>query len=131
MLRVGLRHASNGSKDIVYQISISTSRSVNRIALRSFIPVSFFCTESQLESPAVELPPLQVKDLPTITTNDSENFYKLVSNMVKQTKASSGLIWNTFNFGTRRICTNPIPQTVPHPKFSYRPVSQFVYRLIE
>ncbi|KAH7841783.1 hypothetical protein Vadar_034313 [Vaccinium darrowii] len=53
--------------------------------------------DSQLESLVPELPPLQVKDLPTITTNDSDDLYKLISNMVTQTKASSGLIWNTFS----------------------------------
>ncbi|XP_058181852.1 UDP-glycosyltransferase 76B1-like [Rhododendron vialii] len=53
--------------------------------------------DSQLESPVPELAPLHVKDLPSITTNNSENLYKLLSNMVQQSKASSGLIWNTFS----------------------------------
>ncbi|KAH7839290.1 hypothetical protein Vadar_002274 [Vaccinium darrowii] len=53
--------------------------------------------DSQLESPVLEAPPLQVKDLPTITTKDSNDLYKLITNMVTQTKASSGLIWNTFS----------------------------------
>ncbi|XAR66224.1 Cytokinin 7-beta-glucosyltransferase [Bertholletia excelsa] len=43
-----------------------------------------------------ELPPLKHEDIPTISTGEPENLYKLIENMVKQTKASAGLIWNTF-----------------------------------
>ncbi|XP_058181856.1 UDP-glycosyltransferase 76B1-like isoform X2 [Rhododendron vialii] len=67
--------------------SVADGFGIPRIVLR---------TDSQLESPVPEVAPLQVKDLPSITKNDSENLYKLLSNMVQQTKASSGLIWNTF-----------------------------------
>ncbi|KAL6977393.1 hypothetical protein U1Q18_026192 [Sarracenia purpurea var. burkii] len=51
--------------------------------------------EDQLESPVVELPPLKVKDLPTITTRDSEDVHKLIEGMVREIKASSGLIFNS------------------------------------
>ena len=44
----------------------------------------------------LELPPLKVKDLPKIETRDPEAFYKLVCRIVDQCKASSGLIWNSF-----------------------------------
>ncbi|KAL6977394.1 hypothetical protein U1Q18_026193 [Sarracenia purpurea var. burkii] len=51
----------------------------------------------QLESPVVELPPLKVKDLnlSTITTRDPEDLHKLLGGMVREIKASSGLIFNT------------------------------------
>lgn len=43
-----------------------------------------------------ELPPLKVKDLPMITTRNSEDLYQLLSLAVKETRASSGFIWNSF-----------------------------------
>lgn len=93
MDRVKSTHASNDSKYIFvskYVISVSLTM--------LFIHSGFFLsTDSQLESLVPEVAPLQVKDLPSITTKDSENLYKLLSNMVQQAKASSGLIWNTFS----------------------------------
>ncbi|XVF24002.1 hypothetical protein REPUB_Repub13aG0089100 [Reevesia pubescens] len=59
---------------------------------KGYIPIQ----DSQLEVPVVELPPLRVKDLPVIHTKDPEDLYRLVIGMVNQSKASSGLIWNTF-----------------------------------
>lgn len=44
----------------------------------------------------MELPPLRIKDLPVIKTPYQEKLYELVEGMVQQTKASSGLIWNSF-----------------------------------
>ncbi|XLU34343.1 hypothetical protein S245_070409, partial [Arachis hypogaea] len=52
--------------------------------------------ESQLEEPVVELPPLKVKDLPKIETRDPEAFYEFVVQFVDECKASSGVIWNSF-----------------------------------
>ena len=43
-----------------------------------------------------ELPPLKVKDLPMINTLNIESFSQFVDNLVSTTKASSGLVWNTF-----------------------------------
>ncbi|XVE52585.1 hypothetical protein DITRI_Ditri02bG0133500 [Diplodiscus trichospermus] len=59
---------------------------------RGYIPIQ----DAQLEEPVVELPPLRVKDLPVIHTNDPEDLYRLVAGMGNQSKVSSGLIWNTF-----------------------------------
>ena len=44
----------------------------------------------------VELPPLKVKDLPKMETKDPEGFYEFVCQMTQELKASSGVIWNTF-----------------------------------
>ncbi|EOY17950.1 UDP-Glycosyltransferase superfamily protein, putative [Theobroma cacao] len=59
---------------------------------RGYIPIQ----DSRLEEPVVELPPLRVKDLPVIDTPDPVDLYRVVAGMVNQGKASSGLIWNTF-----------------------------------
>ncbi|KAK7276335.1 hypothetical protein RIF29_17474 [Crotalaria pallida] len=62
---------------------------------RGYLPIK----ESQLEEAVTELPPLKVKDLPMMYTKESDkidNFIKTVSSLVNETKASSGLIWNTF-----------------------------------
>ncbi|KAJ6357631.1 hypothetical protein OIU78_005471 [Salix suchowensis] len=52
--------------------------------------------ESQLENPVVELPPLKVKDLPVVNSRDPEAVYDLIVSMTDGTKASLGVIWNTF-----------------------------------
>ncbi|CAA0814694.1 UDP-glycosyltransferase 76F1 [Striga hermonthica] len=52
--------------------------------------------EKKLEDPVEELPPLRIKDLPVINTSHPEKLYELVQAMVEQTKASSGLIFNSF-----------------------------------
>ncbi|XP_044462058.1 UDP-glycosyltransferase 76B1-like [Mangifera indica] len=48
------------------------------------------------EAPMPEFPSLRVKDIPLIHTQDEENFYQLLISMITQIKASSGLIWNSF-----------------------------------
>jgi len=53
-------------------------------------------SESRLEEPVVDFPPLKVKDLPKFQSQDPEAFYKLVCRFVEECKASSGVIWNTF-----------------------------------
>ncbi|KAK5795532.1 UDP-glycosyltransferase 76F1-like [Gossypium arboreum] len=59
---------------------------------KGYLPIQ----DSQLEEPIVELPPLRVKDLPVIHTDDPEDLYNVVVGMVEQSKASNGMIWNTF-----------------------------------
>lgn len=60
--------------------------------------ILFVCIylDSRSEELVPELPPLRVKDLPLIKTNHPETLFELVEGMVKETKASSGLIWNSF-----------------------------------
>ncbi|MED6193099.1 hypothetical protein PIB30_015752 [Stylosanthes scabra] len=53
--------------------------------------------DSELEEAVTEIPPLKVKDLPLIATNEPEKLYKTLSNLVEGTKASCGVIWNTFH----------------------------------
>ncbi|KAL2333315.1 hypothetical protein Fmac_014528 [Flemingia macrophylla] len=59
---------------------------------KGYLPVQ----ESRLEEPVPDLPPLKVKDLPEFPSQDPEAFYKLVCRFVEEFKASSGIIWNTF-----------------------------------
>nr|TKS16731.1 UDP-glucoronosyl/UDP-glucosyl transferase family protein [Populus alba] len=59
---------------------------------KGYLPIQ----ESQLEEPMVELPPFKVKDLPVINSRDPESVYDLMVSMADGTKASSGVIWNTF-----------------------------------
>ncbi|XP_062092563.1 UDP-glycosyltransferase 76F1-like [Humulus lupulus] len=59
---------------------------------KGYLPIQ----DSRLEELVVEFPPLKVKDLPVIKMRDQEKFYELISRVVSETKASSGLIWNTF-----------------------------------
>ncbi|EXC07559.1 UDP-glycosyltransferase 76F1 [Morus notabilis] len=59
---------------------------------KGYLPIQ----ASRLENQVVELPPLKVKDLPVINTHNPKTLYQLVDNLVNTTKASSGLIWNTF-----------------------------------
>ncbi|PSS34517.1 UDP-glycosyltransferase [Actinidia chinensis var. chinensis] len=80
--------------------------------------------DSQLEEPVPELPPLKVKDLPTVTTHNSENFYNLVAAMVKETKSSAGLIWNSFEDLEQSPLTK-FRQEFPIPNFSIGPFHKY------
>jgi hypothetical protein len=53
-------------------------------------------SDSQLEEPVAEFPPLKVKDLPMINTVNSESYNEIVAGMINESKASSGIIWNSF-----------------------------------
>ena len=55
-----------------------------------------YIIDTQLEEPVLELPPLKVGDLPIINTQNPAKLYELVTSLISETKASSGLIWNTF-----------------------------------
>ncbi|EEF31968.1 UDP-glycosyltransferase 76F1 [Ricinus communis] len=59
---------------------------------KGYLPIQ----ESKLEEPVKEFPPLKVKDIPVINTCHQEDLYQLVVNMVNETRASSGLIMNTY-----------------------------------
>ncbi|KAE9451434.1 hypothetical protein C3L33_16651, partial [Rhododendron williamsianum] len=72
------------------------------------------------ESPVPELAPLQVKDLPSFTTNDSDNLYNSLSNTVQQSKASSGLIWNTFS-ELEKFALIQLREQFPIPNFPIGP----------
>lgn len=49
-----------------------------------------------MEAAIVELPPLKVKDIPTIETRDPEDLFEVIRNMVDETKKASALVFNTF-----------------------------------
>ncbi|KAF9589259.1 hypothetical protein IFM89_022177, partial [Coptis chinensis] len=82
------------------RIVIRTSSAINFAAFavfpllreKGYYPIK----ESEFEELVPELPPFKVKDLPRVKTHDVEGVFQLVTDMVEQTKASSGLIWNTF-----------------------------------
>ncbi|XP_027336900.1 UDP-glycosyltransferase 76B1-like [Abrus precatorius] len=59
---------------------------------KGYIPIQ----ESKLEEALEELPPLRVKDLPMINTKEPEKYYELLCKLVNETKASMGVIWNSF-----------------------------------
>uniref|UniRef100_A0A1J3IPJ3 UDP-glycosyltransferase 76F1 n=1 Tax=Noccaea caerulescens TaxID=107243 RepID=A0A1J3IPJ3_NOCCA len=52
--------------------------------------------DSRSDDLVIELPPLKVKDLPVIETNEPEELYRIFNDMVEGAKSSSGVIWNTF-----------------------------------
>ncbi|KAI3987114.1 hypothetical protein MKX01_036904 [Papaver californicum] len=90
---------------------VADNLQIPRIVLRTSSPTSFVVfaayplllqknylpiQDSGLEKPVPELPPLRVKDLPTIKIKDPELLYELVIQMIERTKSSSGLIFNSF-----------------------------------
>ncbi|KAF9589261.1 hypothetical protein IFM89_022179 [Coptis chinensis] len=77
-------------------ISDSSMHFTQPVADSLQLPCIGLRTKSELEAPVRELPPLKVKDLPVVKTHNLEAFYQLVADMVKQTKASAGLIVNSF-----------------------------------
>lgn len=59
---------------------------------KGYLPIQ----DSRLEEPILELPPLRIKDLPVINGCNMEALCELLKLVVQETKASSGLIWNSF-----------------------------------
>ncbi|KAL2598121.1 hypothetical protein AAZV13_11G204300 [Glycine max] len=59
---------------------------------KGYLPIQ----ECKLEEPVEELPPLRVKDLPMIKTEEPEKYYELLHIFVKESKSSLGVIWNSF-----------------------------------
>ncbi|KAL0452789.1 UNVERIFIED_CONTAM: UDP-glycosyltransferase 76F1 [Sesamum latifolium] len=59
---------------------------------KGYLPIQ----DARSEEPVEELPPLRIKDLPVITTSHPEKLYRLLEGMIQETKASSGIIWNSF-----------------------------------
>lgn len=51
--------------------------------------------DDRLEEP-VQGFPLRIKDLPVVETKEPEVFYQIVAGMVNESKASSGIIYNSF-----------------------------------
>ncbi|XP_073127136.1 UDP-glycosyltransferase 76B1-like [Henckelia pumila] len=95
------------SKDVAQDLGI------HRIVLRTSSVCSFlaFATvpllqgkgyysnnnlDSRREDPVLELPPLRVKDIPSIQRRNPNDALKILRNTVEATKAASGLIFNTF-----------------------------------
>ncbi|KAK2637459.1 hypothetical protein Ddye_032251 [Dipteronia dyeriana] len=88
------------------------------------LPVQDF----QFETPVLESPPLRYKDIPIVETHDPENFNRLLKDIVKQIKASSGMIWNSFQELEELALTNlkqefPIPNSPIGPFHNYFPAS--------
>ncbi|KAL2333314.1 hypothetical protein Fmac_014527 [Flemingia macrophylla] len=59
---------------------------------KGYIPIQ----DCKLEEEVTELPPLRVKDLPMIKTEEPEKYYELLHRVVNTTKNSLGVIWNSF-----------------------------------
>ncbi|XP_042504594.1 UDP-glycosyltransferase 76B1-like [Macadamia integrifolia] len=112
---------------------VADSLNLPRLALRtssveSFLSFAAFSVswqknclpDSQLETPVTELPPLIVKDLPMINTFTLDCMYQLLGSMVDQAKASSGLIWNSFD-DLEQSALATLSQQFPIPVFTIGP----------
>ncbi|XP_052186940.1 UDP-glycosyltransferase 76B1-like [Diospyros lotus] len=80
--------------------------------------------DSQVEEALAELPPLKIKDLPTISTNNSEDLYSFIRAMTSQAKASSGIIWNSFEELEPPAMTK-IRRDFPVPSFPVGPFHKY------
>ncbi|KAI7741092.1 hypothetical protein M8C21_006494, partial [Ambrosia artemisiifolia] len=77
----------------------------------------FTLDNSHLEEQVVEFPLLKVKDILKIGIKSSKDPYaELIGNMVKQMKASSGIIWNSFK-ELEETELERVPDDFPVPRF--------------
>ncbi|KAM0010150.1 putative UDP-glucuronosyl/UDP-glucosyltransferase [Helianthus debilis subsp. tardiflorus] len=67
-----------------------------------------------LEEQVAEFPVLKVKDVIKIGFKKDDGMGDIISNMVKQTKASSGIIWNSFK-ELEQLQLETIRQDIPTP----------------
>lgn len=81
-------------------------------------------SDSQLEKRVEELPPLKVKDLPVVNTDDPEAFYEVVAGLVNETKASSGVIWNSYE-DLEQSALVTLRQEFPIPIFPIGPFHKY------
>ncbi|KAF8397414.1 hypothetical protein HHK36_016330 [Tetracentron sinense] len=80
--------------------------------------------DSQLEEPVPELPPLKVKDIPVMATHDPKIMYQLVASISKEMKASSGIIWNSFE-DLEQFALTAVRQEFPIPIFPIGPFHKY------
>ncbi|KAF6176019.1 hypothetical protein GIB67_032642 [Kingdonia uniflora] len=81
--------------------------------------------ESRLEERFPDIPPLKFKDLPTMKTSDGSSLYEFLLKMLLTTKASSGLIWNTFQ-DLEKLALTSITNDVHIPLFAIGPLHKTV-----
>ncbi|XP_075649189.1 UDP-glycosyltransferase 76B1-like [Castanea sativa] len=87
---------------------------------RGYLPIQ----DSQLEEPVVELPPLKVKDLPVIDNVDPDSYYEIIAGMVNESKASAGIIWNSFE-ELEQSELDTLRQEFPNPIFPIGPFHKY------
>ncbi|XP_058109378.1 UDP-glycosyltransferase 76B1-like [Magnolia sinica] len=87
---------------------------------KGYLPIQ----DPQSEMPVSELPPLRIKDLPNISTDNSDTLYELVAHMNNETRASSGLIYNSFDH-IEETALAKIQQDFPIPFFPIGPLHKY------
>ncbi|KAL0003233.1 hypothetical protein SO802_017014 [Lithocarpus litseifolius] len=87
---------------------------------RGYFPIQ----DSQLEEPVVEFPPLKVKDLPMINTVDPNLYYEIIASVVNGSKASSGIILNSFE-ELEQSALDTLRQEFPNPIFPIGPFHKY------
>ncbi|CAH8360363.1 unnamed protein product [Eruca vesicaria subsp. sativa] len=95
------RNTEIAAKEVgVHRLVLRTGGAASFCAFAAFPLLrdkGYFSTlDSRQDDPVIELPPLKVKDLPVVETNDPDELYRIISDMVEGVKSSSGVIWNTF-----------------------------------
>ncbi|KAF2294875.1 hypothetical protein GH714_025824 [Hevea brasiliensis] len=100
------------------------------IVLRTTSKVCIFMAFSpvlacRLEEPVQVLQPLKVKDIPEIKTSKPEGLHELINRMVKQAKASSGIIWNSFEELEQDDELTTLGKDFPVPIFPIGPFHQY------
>ncbi|KAK7828065.1 udp-glycosyltransferase 76f1 [Quercus suber] len=68
--------------------------------------------------------PIQVKDLPAINTVDPDSYYEIVVGVVNESKASSGIIWNSFE-ELEQSELDTLRQEFPIPIFPIGPFHKY------
>ncbi|KAJ0102921.1 hypothetical protein Patl1_06499 [Pistacia atlantica] len=76
------------------------------------------------DAPVIEFPPLRVKDIPVVETHDPVKGQHLLLSMISQTKASSGLIWNSCEEIEQDAVTT-LKQEFPIPIFTVGPFHKY------
>ncbi|KAE9594350.1 putative cytokinin 7-beta-glucosyltransferase [Lupinus albus] len=89
---------------------------------KGYLPIH---SESKLDEPVAELPPLRVKDLPMINTNEPEKYHELICRFVNETKNSLGVIFNSFE-DLESSALKTLSQQFPFPIFPIGPFHKHI-----
>ncbi|OWM70006.1 hypothetical protein CDL15_Pgr025855 [Punica granatum] len=87
---------------------------------KGYIPLE----ESRLEEPIPELTPCKIKDIHMIKSGNFEDIFRYVTNVVRGNRASSGLIWNTFE-DLERAKIAEFSRESPAPVFPIGPFHKY------
>ncbi|XP_068644860.1 UDP-glycosyltransferase 76F1-like [Aristolochia californica] len=87
---------------------------------KGYLPIK----DPQSDVPIVDFPPLRIKDIPDIGSDDPDAWFQIVAEALRKVNSSSAIFWNTYDYleGTN---LSKIKQDLQVPIFTIGPVHKY------